>query len=401
MTHLVIQKFGGTSLATTELREIAAARVQACRSDGFQPIVVVSAIGRNGSPYATDTLLSLGNECAELSGRSHDLIASCGEIISAVVFSQVLRSLEIDAVPLTGAQAGILTDGVFKSARIKAIDCRRIRAHVEAGQVPVVAGYQGPTNGGDVTTLGRGGSDTTACMLGAALQAKQVEIYTDVDGLMTADPRIVPETRLIAEAEYSEVRALAQKGAKVIHPEALEFASSAGIPLHIRSSEHSAPGTMVQFGSTGSPVTGIASFSNVDFFSLSSAQQRPYASGLGAFSDIADANISVHFIDVRPNETTFVVETEHTHVVSDILSARGVAFQISSDYAKVSVIGVGMTGKPGMMATVVDTLSDRDIAIFQSTDSQTSISVLVRKEDEPEAVRSLHAAFGLANADLT
>jgi len=395
MPKLVVQKFGGTSLATAELREIAAARVQGCHSSGFQPVVVVSAIGRNGSPYATDTLLALANETLDLSGRSHDLIASCGEIISAVVFSQLLKSLKIDAVPLTGPQAGIVTDNVFRTARVKAIDCNRIRTCVEAGQIPVVAGYQGLTDAGDITTLGRGGSDTTACMLGAALQATQVEIYTDVDGLMTADPRLVPEARLITEAEYSEVRALAQKGANVIHPEALEFAHDAGVPLHIRSTDGSVPGTVVHFGSETSPVTGIASFSDVDFFSLTSNQQRPYASGLGIFSDIADANISVHFIDVRPNETTFVVEKKFSTAISKILSIRGVAFQTSSDYAKVSVIGVGMTGKPGMMATVVDTLSHHDIAIFQSTDSQTSISILVRREDEPEAVRSLHTAFGL------
>ena len=395
MPQVVVQKFGGTALATAKLREIAATRVLACRNSGAQPVVVVSAIGRNGSPYATDTLLALANEYADLSGRSHDLIASCGEIISAVVFSQVLKSLSVEAVPLTGMQAGMVTNGVFRKARVKAIDCNRLRTHVEAGQVPVVAGYQGLTDSGDVATLGRGGSDTTACMLGAALEASRVEIYTDVDGLMTADPRLVPEARLISEVEYSEVRALALKGAKVIHPEALEFAHDAGVPLHIRSAERSVPGTIVHFGGKTSPVTGIASFSDVDFFRLTSAQQRPYASGLGVFSDIAGANVSVHFIDVRPSETTFVVETECSTVISELLSARGVAFQISSDYAKVSVIGVGMTGRPGMMATVVDTLSDRDIAIFQSTDSQTSISVLVRREDEAEAVRSLHLAFGL------
>lgn len=395
MSQIVVQKFGGTSLATGALRNVAAERVLECHSNGFQPVVVVSAIGRNGSPYATDTLLALAAECADLSGRNYDLIASCGEIISAVVFSQVLKSLEIDAVPLTGAQAGIATDEVFRAACVKSIDCGRIRALVEAGLIPVVAGYQGLTDSGDITTLGRGGSDTTACMLGAAFGAARVEIYTDVEGLMTADPRIVPEAKLITEAEYSEVRALAQKGANVIHPEALEFASHAGVPLHIRSADRSLTGTVVHFGGEASPVSGIASFSDVDFFSLRSAQKQPYASGLGVFSDIAEANVSVHFIDVRPNETTFVAETKYSNSVSEILSARGVAFETSSDFAKVSVIGVGMTGKPGMMATVVDTLTNQNIAIFQSTDSQTSISVLVRREDEPEAVRCLHTAFGL------
>ena len=395
MSQVVVQKFGGTSLATADLRNIAAARVVDCKSSGFTPVVVVSAIGRLGSPYATDTLLAFAGESAELSARCHDLIASCGEIISAVIFSQLLKSLEIAAVPLTGAQAGIYTDCVHSKARIQAIDCERIRAHIQAGQIPVIAGFQGQTESGDIATIGRGGSDTTACMLGAALPATRVEIYTDVDGLMTADPRLVPEAKLITEAEYSEVRALSIKGAKVIHPDALEFASVAGVPLRIRSARSSSHGTLVKFSEHSLPVTGIASFSDIDFFRLPSAKPGPYASGLGVFSSIAAANVSVHFIDVRPNATTFVVEEKNSTTVSEILSASGTAFQKSSDHSKVSVIGVGMTGKAGMMATVVDTLSARDIAIFQSTDSQTSISVLVRREDEPEAVRSLHRAFGL------
>ncbi|MDH3751959.1 MAG: aspartate kinase, partial [Gammaproteobacteria bacterium] len=186
MAQIVVQKFGGTTLATADLRKIAAARVIDCQSSGSLPVVVVSAIGRFGSPYATDTLLAFASENAELSGRCHDLIASCGETISAVIFSQLLKSLKVEAVPLTGAQAGILTDRVFSKARVTAIDCERIYTHVQAGQIPVIAGYQGYADNGDVTTLGRGGSDTTACVLGAALHATRVEIYTDVEGLMTA-----------------------------------------------------------------------------------------------------------------------------------------------------------------------------------------------------------------------
>ena len=174
MAQIIIQKFGGTSLATADLRKTAATRVIDCLNSGCRPVVVVSAIGRSGSPYATDTLLEFASESAQLSGRSHDLIASCGETISAVVFSQLLNSLEIEAVPLTGAQAGILTDRLHSTARVTAVDCERIDTHVQAGQVPIVAGYQGYADNGDVTTLGRGGSDTTACVLGAALKATRV-----------------------------------------------------------------------------------------------------------------------------------------------------------------------------------------------------------------------------------
>ena len=370
MGQIIVQKFGGTTLATADRRNIAAERVLDCLNSGAMPVVVVSAIGRAGSPYATDTLLAFASETAELGSRSHDLIASCGEIISTVVFSQLLKSLEVEAVPLTGAQAGIFTDHVFGKARVTSIDCQRILAHVEAGQVPVIAGFQGQAEDGDVTTLGRGGSDTTACVLGAALHATRVDIYTDVEGLMTADPRVVADANMISKAEYSEVRALALNGAKVIHPEALEFANGAGVPLRIRSSESSNPGTLVSFSEPSRPVTGIASFSDIDFFRLPRTEQGPYALGLGVFSSIAAANISVHFIDVRPGETTFVVQKDQSAAVAEILSAGEIVFQTSSDYAKVSVIGVGMTGQAGMMATVVDTLTAQGIDMVQPTAPQ-------------------------------
>jgi aspartate kinase len=359
-------------------------------------VLVVSAMGRNGAPYATDTLLSVGQSCgARLRKREHDLIASCGETISAVVMAQSLLAKGILATPLTGAQAGIITDGEFGNSRVRQVNTKMLWGLIEDGRVPVIAGFQGVSEAGEITTLGRGGSDTTACIIGAALNAHSVEIFTDVDGVMTADPRIVSNAQLIPEADYSEIRALAQNGSKIIVAQALEVAAQAEIPLVVRSTAGSSEGTLVHFKKHGTPVTGVTSFSNITFFRIAPEREKQYASNLHAFRMIAEARISVHFIDIRPHEITFVVESHWTEAVADLLESNCYKFETDEDFAKVSVIGVGMTGQPGMMATIIDALSQQDIPIYQSTDAQTSISCLVRKEHEQKALRLLHDAFGL------
>ena len=396
MSRIIVQKFGGTSLKDAESRNRAVTHIQSRIRDGYQPVVVVSAIGRMGDPYATDTLLSVAKACGgDLSRRDHDLLVSCGETISSVVLSQTLIAQGTPAVPLTGAQAGIVTDTNFRDSRVSHLDTTVLNTIVGDGRVPVVTGFQGVTEDGEVTTLGRGGSDTSACIVGAALDADAVEIFTDVDGVMTADPRVVPRARLIARAEYLEVRALALKGARVIHPAALEFAANAKLPLTIRSTVSDSPGTVVHFKTNGRPVTGVASFSGITLFRLTSSNEKQYASNLQIFHLIAEAGISIHFIDVRPGEITFVAEDSKVEHIEEILGHNQFEFETDSDFTKVSVIGVGMTGKPGMMSTIVHALVNQGIGIYQSTDSQTSISCLVRRSDENLALNCLHDAFQL------
>ena len=223
--RILIQKFGGTSVATDEARACAAKKVSLAREAGYLPVVVVSAMGRNGAPYATDTLLRLVKSCnPNVSERELDQMMYCGEIISAVMMTATLTAMGIPSVSLTGGQAGIITDDNFSNARIIKVQTTALQSLLKQGNVPVVCGFQGITSEGAHTTLGRGGSDTTAAALGNALDAEKIEIYTDVAGIMTADPKLVSEARLLSITTYQEVCQMAEQGAKVIHPRAVEIA---------------------------------------------------------------------------------------------------------------------------------------------------------------------------------
>jgi len=220
--RIIVQKFGGTSVATHDSRLLIAGKVSAAVELGFSPVVVVSAIGRRGDPYATDTLIGLlRSEVGSPEPRELDFVMSCGELISCAIMCSTLKACGLDAVALSGGQAGIKTDGVFNSAEIVNLDPEPVLRHLRAGKVVVVAGFQGENESGEVTTLGRGGSDTTAAALGAALKAEVVEIYTDVAGIKTADPRLVPDARTIDRLTYDETFQMAQEGAKVIHQKAV------------------------------------------------------------------------------------------------------------------------------------------------------------------------------------
>ncbi len=225
---IIVQKFGGTSVRNDESRLKAAEHVRKAVDNGYKVVVVVSAMGRDGEPYATDTLLSLV-EPSSLSKREQDLLVSCGEIISAVVFSNLLNGMSVSSVALTGAQAGFRTNDDFTNAKILEMKCESLKRQLETNDVVVVAGFQGQSQTGEVTTLGRGGSDTSATALGAALQAEWVDIFTDVEGVMTADPRIVKDARALDTMTYNEICNMAYQGAKVIHPRAVEIAMQAKI----------------------------------------------------------------------------------------------------------------------------------------------------------------------------
>lgn len=223
--RILVQKFGGTSVANPERRTQAAAKVAEAVGKGYSPVVVVSAIGRAGDPYATDTFLKMVSSIySEVPKRELDLLMSCGEIISGAVMVSTLQSLGLEAVLLTGGQAGIITNNCFGDARIIRIEQEKILKHMEEGKVVVVTGFQGITEDGQITTLGRGGSDTTAAAIGVALNAEAIDIYTDVEGIMTADPRIVEDAKILDVVTYNEISHLAHQGAKVIHPRAVEIA---------------------------------------------------------------------------------------------------------------------------------------------------------------------------------
>lgn len=373
------------------------------RDNGYSVVVVVSAMGRKGEPYATDTLLGLIRDNGNaLPARELDMLLGCGEIISAAAFCSLLNSRGIPATALTGGGAGIITDEQFGGARIKRIQPEKLVEHLQAGSVVIVTGFQGITPLGDVTTLGRGGSDTTATALGAALRAERVDIYTDVSGILTADPRIVTEAKHLAIVSYAEICNMARQGAKVIHPRAVEVAAQARIPLRVRSTFSDDPGTLVTDSLSDRAellvqdrhVTGIAHVNGVTQISVGAIEGRNDMQ-LQVFQTMARHHISVDFINVTPSGAVYTVFDHDTERAVYLLTECGFAPHAVQGCAKISVIGGGMNGEPGVMARIVEALTEQGILIMQSADSNTTIWVLVLETDMVPALRALHAKFDL------
>ncbi|WP_028561379.1 aspartate kinase [Paenibacillus pinihumi] len=401
---ILVQKFGGTSLSTATARERVIVHIKRERQAAYQLVIVVSAMGRKGEPYATDTLLGLtsGNGQAHLPVRERDLLMCCGEIISAVTMCSLLQASGIPAVVLTGGQAGIITDAKFGNAKIVEMKPQAILKHLAEQSVVIVAGFQGRTAEGELTTLGRGGSDTSATALGAALQAERVDIYTDVNGILTADPRIVKNAKPLSVVGYGEICNMARQGAKVIHPRAVEIAQQAGVPLRVRSTFSDDEGTLVthldgavNLSVKDRHVTGIAHVEGVTQISVQAQQDQECDVQLQVFQAMASHQISVDFINVNLGGAVYTVfDSDAEHAIS-VLRKIGYDPKAVTGCAKVSVIGGGMNGVPGIMARIVEALAELDIPILQSADSNSTIWVLVRQNDMVPALRALHAKFEL------
>lgn len=401
--RILVQKFGGTSLSTDHAREHVIHHINRERSNGLAVVVVVSAMGRKGDPYATDTLLQLIRDNGDkLQMRERDMLLGCGEIISAAALCSLLIASGIPSVVLTGGQAGIITDEQYGQARIKEIRPNKVLDHLRAGTVVIVTGFQGATAQGDTTTLGRGGSDTSATALGAALRAEMVDIYTDVNGILTADPRIVEEAKPLPVVSYAEICNMARQGAKVIHPRAVEIAQQARIPLRVRSTFSTETGTLVtdsaelkaELSVKDRHVTGIAHVSGITQIAVKAIDGRNDVQ-LQVFQSMAKHHISVDFINVTPSGAIYTVFDHDAERAVHVLKDGGFAHSAINGCAKVSVIGGGMNGEPGVMARIVEALTEQGISIMQSADSNTTIWVLVREADMAEALRSLHAKFEL------
>ena len=405
---IVVQKFGGTSVNTRELREKAALKVQETQKEGFSPEVVVSAMGRKGAPYATDTLISLAREeFSNLDPRDLDLLLSCGEIISAVVMSQTLRRMGMKSVAFSGAQAGIITDNHFGDASILRVEPDRIKKYLDKGYVVVVAGFQGATEEGEITTLGRGGSDTTAVVLGIYLQADYVDIFTDVNGVFTADPRIVPEAQILQGLTYTEAAEMIQQGAKVIHHKAMNLAREYRIPLRVRSLSDEGKGTLIcdistltkeglRILSQEEPVYSIA-------YRRGLAQVRVNLGDsengeLKIFQSLAQEGISIDLVSLFPEGTAFVVDETVGSKVEEILRREGFEVNLTLPCAKVSLVGSDMADRPGVVAQLVEALKDANIEILQTGDSHITISCLVKSQDMERAIQVLHHKFRLEKA---
>jgi aspartate kinase len=395
---IVVQKFGGSSVSTPELREIAASRVLEASRGGAQVVVVVSAMGRLPDPYATDTLLGLIGPVR--GGPNRDLLLAVGEMISAAVFAELLTSLGAQAQAMTGGQAGILTDDTYGDARILEVDPSPIRAALDAGIIPVVTGFQGATRAGGVSTLGRGGSDLTAVALGDALKASSVDIFTDVSGVFTADPRRVADAHAIDRVTQAEMVELASNGAKVMHSKAAELAHATATPYAVKGLRSNV-GTLIDDDAPidrDRPVTGITALRNVSFFRV--IQGLSDEGGRATldrelFDRLATQNISIDMINVNDAGVFFVCDDENVERVRAELHNLNLALRVRMHCAKLSIVGAGMRGTPGVMAGVVRAVTGANVEIIHSTDSNITISVLVPDDAAGRAEQALHDYFAL------
>lgn len=451
--RIIVQKFGGTSVATKEKMFIAAQRVVRAKREGYAPIVVVSAPGRKGDPYATDTLISLAKEIdpqVPVEPRELDLLMTCGEIISIALMAQAIKVVSgYKTIALTGGQAGIYTDPNFGNARIIRIDPTPTRQALQAGYIVVVAGFQGVTERGDlaghghITTLGRGGSDTTAGALAAALEAEACEIYTDVEGIMTADPRIVGnKAQVLSSVTYEEVSEMAHLGAKVVHPRCVEIAMDRRIPVWVKKPDSGNPGTVIKERASDLPqtmfrITGITHLPYIAHFKIHVTHQDDLPEiETEIYRLLGEAGIVAYFVSKSRNLFEFAVvrdqlervrsfldgltipvtENHRSRLYLLTLSAGEVAHrerrrmleqvrpkldiidapvEATTNCAIVSVVTLNTREVPGIMARILDALVDANITILQVADAQHSVSCLLLEEDMVRAVNALHDKFEL------
>ena len=404
---LIVQKYGGSSLADADKIRNVARRVAAAKNGGVELVVVVSAMGNR-----TNELLSLAYQVSDHPDeRELDLLLSTGELESAFLLALALRSLGYSAVHLSGLEAGIKTDANYGRARILSIDASRIIEELKEGKIVVVAGFQGTTGDMDITTLGRGGSDTTAVALAASLGAEICQIYTDVEGVYTADPRLVPEARQLSEIGYEEMLELASYGAKVVHPRAVELGELFSIPILVASSFTQNPGTLIHGGvsmEVRNRVRSIAHDLDVAKITVVGVPDRP---GIAAaiFEPLAKAGISIDTIVQNASienitDLTFTVArsqlTRAMEVVEPIAKSIGARECISdSRLGKVSIIGTGMQNTPGYAARMFGALSEKGINIQLITTSEIRITCIISDAQIKDAVRALHRAFELEMAE--
>lgn len=401
--NVIVQKFGGTSLKKESDRSRASSHVGEAVEEGYKVIVVVSAMGRKTDPYATDTLLGLiGSDEAKISDREWDLLASCGEVISAVVFSNLLNNNGLKATTMTGAQAGFRTNDDYRHAKIVDVETEKLRRTLNSHDVVVVTGFQGQTKNGEVTTIGRGGSDTSAAALGAAVGAERIDIFTDVNGVMTADPRLVSGAKPLSIVTYNEICNMAYQGAKVIHPRAVEIAMQSKVPIRIRSTQTGEIGTLVTSIVGSRPgrdiqerlITGIAHVGGVTQIKVSEKKGQ-FDLQANVFRAMAENDISVDLININPNGVVYTVMDEMTDKAVHALEKIGYQPKVVRHCAKVSAVGAGIAGVPGVASQIVSALTEEGIQILQSADSHTTIWVLVKQDDLIGAVNALHEAFEL------
>ncbi len=404
---LIVQKYGGSSVADVKRIKDVARRIIATKERGNDVVVVVSAMGKT-----TDELISLAHQVTDRPDeRELDVLLSTGELISSTLLALALKSLGHEAVSLSGAQAGIQTDAVYSRARILTVEVQRIVKELAEGKIVIVAGFQGITPEMDITTLGRGGSDTTAVAMAASLKAQVCEIYTDVEGVYTADPRIVPEARKLEEIGYEEMLELASYGAKVLHPRAVELGELFNTPILVASSFTEGPGTLIHGGiamEVRNKVRGIAHDLNVAKVTVLGVPDRP-GIATAIFDPLAKENISVDTIVQnasveRVTDLTFTVARSDLdkamHMVEPVAKSIGASGCVAdAKLGKVSIVGTGMQNTPGYAARMFRALYEQGINIELITTSEIRITCIIDEARVEDALIALHRAFELERGE--
>jgi aspartate kinase len=400
---VVVQKYGGSSLAGVAKLDLVAERVAHTRSAIERVVVVVSAMGDT-----TDELIALAHQLdVDPPSREMDMLLSTGETVTAPLLAMALHARGVDAVSLTGLQAGIRTSGPHRSARITDIVPQRVIEQLAAGRVVIVAGFQGATEQLDVTTLGRGGSDTTAVALAVALQAEECEIYTDVEGIHSADPRVVADARPIPLIDYDEMLELAAAGAAVMHPRAVEIGEAYSMPIRVRSAFGNGPGTLIrrhQNMEDRPKVRGIAHEIDVAKVTVLGVPDRP---GIAAavFGPLGDAHVNVDII-VQNVSHSGHTDLSFTLAESELARAQPLLERIAAavgaagidadrDIAKVTVVGTGILGSPGVFGRIFETLATEQINIRMISTGEIRVTCIIDRDRVEDAVRALHRAFEL------
>lgn len=401
--QILVQKFGGSSVANPERIKACAQRIVDSAKAGYSVVAVVSALGDT-----TDDLIALSKQVTEKpSRREMDVLLSTGEQVSMSLMAMAVESLGHQAISLTGQQAGIHTDDVYGKARILSVDPKRVRKELEAGRIVIVAGFQGINDMADITTLGRGGSDTTAVALASALKAEMCEIYTDVDGVYTADPRVVPTARKLRDISYGEMLEMASLGALVLQPRAVEFGAQYKVPIHVRSSFVQEEGTIVReerLMEKGMIVVGAAHDRNVAKVVLRDVPDHPGVA-YRIFSALAGEGINVDMI-VQTTRQGAVTDLVFSTTRDDIDRVREIVDALAKELgagpvlydrtvAKVSIIGAGMVSNPGVAARMFEALAEEGINIHVISTSEIKVSCLIDEDRVDGAMRAIHAKFGL------
>lgn len=406
MRKIIVQKFGGTSVADTEKIKRVAQNVIREKKNGNDVVVVVSAMG-----HTTDYLVKMAKDInPNPSGREMDMLLSTGEGVSIALLAMAIEAAGYDAVSFNAMQIGIFTENVHSKARIVDIKTDKLKKNLAEGKIIVVAGFQGVTENGEITTLGRGGSDTSAVALAAALNAERCDIYTDVEGVYTTDPRIVPNASRLNEISYEEMLELAHAGANVLHPRSVETAKQFNVPMRVRSSFNiENKGTLilgVDNMEIYKPVAGVAADLSQTRIVVCDVPDIP-GQAARLFSNLAKENISVDMIIQsyarkvsNTNDIAFTIDSSDTDKAVETLNKlkpemKYGEIQVNPEIAKVSIVGAGMIDRPGIASAMFETLAKENINIKMISTSEIKISCLVNKEDAHKAVRALHDVFEL------